>query len=141
GARPAGGVLGGRGELPAGMPRSRGGGEMTEVVEMAGPTSAAPPHRFEAGPPPIAQAIGLGAAVDYLTGIGMAALHEHEQEITGYALEALSTVPTLRLIGPETMADRGGALSVQLGDLHPPDVGPGPDEVRGPGRGGHPIAP
>jgi len=134
------GVLWGRGELLAAMPPFLGGGEMIEVVEMARSTYAAPPHRFEAGTPPIAQAIGLGAAVDYLTGIGMATLHEHEQAITGYALEALSTVPTLRLIGPDTLADRGGAISFQLGDLHPHDVGQVLDEVGVAVRVGHHCA-
>jgi cysteine desulfurase / selenocysteine lyase len=134
------GVLWGRGELLAVMPPFLGGGEMIEVVEMARSTYAAPPHRFEAGTPPIAQAIGLGAAVDYLTGIGMAALHEHEQEITGYALQALATVPTLRLIGPDTVADRGGAISFQLGDLHPHDVGQVLDEVGVAVRVGHHCA-
>ncbi len=134
------GVLWGRGELLAAMPPFLGGGEMIEVVEMARSTYAAPPHRFEAGTPPIAPAIGLGAAVDYLTGIGMAALHEHEQAITGYALEALSTVPTLRLIGPDTMLDRGGAISFQLGDLHPHDVGQVLDEVGVAVRVGHHCA-
>ena len=107
---------------------------------LARSTFAAPPHRFEAGTPMIAQAVGLGAAVDYLTGLGMAAVYAHEQEITGYALQALSAVPTLRLIGPASMTDRGGAVSFQLGDLHPHDVGQVLDEVGVAVRVGHHCA-
>jgi len=134
------GVLWGRAELLASMPPFLGGGEMIELVEMARSTFAAPPHRFEAGTPMIAQAVGLGAAVDYLAGLGMGAVHAHEQAVTGYALEALSTVPTLRLIGPASTVDRGGAVSFQLGDLHPHDVGQVLDEVGVAVRVGHHCA-
>jgi cysteine desulfurase / selenocysteine lyase len=134
------GVLWGRADLLATLPPFLGGGEMIETVEMARSTFAAPPHRFEAGTPMIAQAIGLGTAVDYLTGLGMAAVHAHEQEITGYALQALSAVPTLRLIGPADTVDRGGAVSFQLGDLHPHDVGQVLDEVGVAVRVGHHCA-
>src|SRR6202012_3320767 len=76
------GVLWGRRELLAEMPPFLGGGEMIEMVTMQGSTYAEPPHRFEAGTPPIAQAVGLGAAVDYLTGVGMDAILAHEHELT-----------------------------------------------------------
>ena len=134
------GVLWGRAELLAVMPPFLGGGEMIELVEMTGSTYAIPPHRFEAGTPMIAQAIGLGAAVDYLTGIGMAAVHEHELAVTGYALEALAEVDGLRIIGPPDTADRGGAISFALGDLHPHDVGQVLDEVGVAVRVGHHCA-
>jgi len=90
---------------------------------MAGTTYAAPPARFEAGTPPIAEAIGLGAAVDYLNGLGMEAVHQHEQDITAYALKALSDVPGVRLFGPATPEGRGGTLSFALDGVHPHDVG------------------
>ena len=134
------GVLWGRGELLASMPPFLGGGEMIELVTMERSTYAAPPHRFEAGTPMIAQAIGLAAAADYLTGIGMDAVRAHEQEITGYALEQLATVPNLRLIGPADLTDRGGAVSFALGDLHPHDVGQVLDEVGVAVRVGHHCA-
>jgi cysteine desulfurase/selenocysteine lyase len=134
------GVLWGRAELLAVMPPFLGGGEMIELVEMTGSTYAAPPHRFEAGTPMIAQAIGLGAAVDYLTGVGMVAVHEHEQAVTGYALEALAGVAGLRIIGPPDTVDRGGAISFALGDLHPHDVGQVLDEVGVAVRVGHHCA-
>jgi cysteine desulfurase/selenocysteine lyase len=134
------GVLWGRGELLAAMPPFLGGGEMIELVQMDRSTYAAPPHRFEAGTPMIAQAIGLGAAVDYLEALGMEAVHAHEREITGYALKALSQVPHLRLIGPADLTDRGGAVSFALGDLHPHDVGQVLDELGVAVRVGHHCA-
>ncbi len=116
------GVLWGRYDLLALLPPFLGGGEMIEVVTMTGSTYAAPPHRFEAGTPPIAQAVGLGAAVDYLTNLGMAAVAAHEREVTAYALEGLATVPGLRVLGPTDLVDRGGAISFTLTDVHPHDV-------------------
>jgi cysteine desulfurase/selenocysteine lyase len=85
-------------------------------------TFAAPPARFEAGTPPIVQAIGLGAACDYLTGLGMATVAAHEQRATAYALEQLQRVPGLRVLGPTEAVDRGGAVSFELADVHPHDV-------------------
>jgi cysteine desulfurase/selenocysteine lyase len=117
------GVLWGRGELLAAMPPVLGGGSMIETVRMEGSTFLPPPARFEAGTPPIAQAVGLGAAVDYLTGIGMEAIAWHEKELTTYALEALATVPGLRLFGPRVPVGRGGTLSFDLEGVHPHDVG------------------
>ncbi|ASW55915.1 cysteine desulfurase [Plantactinospora sp. KBS50] len=117
------GVLWGRSELLAAMPPVLGGGSMIETVTMAGSTFAAPPARFEAGTPPIAEAVGLGAAVDYLSGIGMRAVQWHEKELTTYALDALRTVPDLRIFGPEVPVGRGGTISFALGDVHPHDVG------------------
>jgi cysteine desulfurase/selenocysteine lyase len=117
------GGLWGRFELLAAMPPFLGGGSMIETVSMSGSTYAPPPMRFEAGTPPIAEAVGLGAAVDYLTGIGMEAIHEHEVSLVSYALDALATVPELRIFGLQTAEGRAGAISFALGDVHPHDVG------------------
>ncbi|MGP3913399.1 cysteine desulfurase [Nonomuraea sp. 10N515B] len=117
------GVLWGRGELLEAMPPFLGGGEMIEAVWMDHSTYAPVPHKFEAGTPPIVEAIGLGAAVDYLTGIGMDAIEAHERELTAYALDALRDVSTLRIIGPETLEQRGGTVSFTLEGIHPHDVG------------------
>jgi cysteine desulfurase/selenocysteine lyase len=116
------GVLWGRYELLAELPPFLGGGEMIEVVRMTGSTYAAPPARFEAGTPPIAQAVGLGAALDYLAGIGMDKVAAHERAITAYALDGLQTVPGLKILGPTDIADRGGAISFELDGVHPHDV-------------------
>jgi len=105
------------------MPPFLGGGSMIETVSMSGSTYAPPPMRFEAGTPPIAEAVGLGAAVDYLTGLGMEAVHEHEAALVRYALDALATVPDLRIFGLPTAEGRAGAISFALGDVHPHDVG------------------
>jgi cysteine desulfurase / selenocysteine lyase len=123
------GVLWGRKELLEELPPFLGGGEMIEAVTMASSTFAAVPHKFEAGTPPIAQAVGLGAAVDYLTGLGMDAVARHEHAITTYALERLQSVDGLRVIGPATAEARGAAISFALGDLHPHDVGQVLDEL------------
>ncbi len=117
------GVLWGRAELLEAMPPFLGGGEMIETVRMEGSTFAPPPARFEAGTPPIAQAIGLGAAVDYLTSVGMESVHRHEKELTAYALDALEEVPGLRIFGPRVPVGRGGTLSFALDGVHPHDVG------------------
>jgi cysteine desulfurase/selenocysteine lyase len=117
------GVLWGRRELLEAMPPFLGGGSMIETVQMERSTYAAPPARFEAGTPPIAEAVGLGAAVDYLSGIGMEAIAAHEKELTLYALEALATVRGLRLFGPAVVVGRGGTISFDLDGVHPHDVG------------------
>jgi cysteine desulfurase / selenocysteine lyase len=117
------GVLWGRAELLAAMPPVLGGGSMIETVTMAGTTFAPPPARFEAGTPPIAQAVGLGAAVDYLSSIGMRAIQWHEKQLTAYALDALATVPGLRIFGPTVPVGRGGTISFALDGIHPHDVG------------------
>jgi cysteine desulfurase / selenocysteine lyase len=139
------GVLWGRGELLEVMPPFLGGGEMIELVTMERSTYAVPPHRFEAGTPMIAQAVGLGAAVDYLTDLGMDAVAAHEHEITSYALSRLASVPGLRIIGPATAVDRGGAVSFALTgpdgrDIHPHDVGQVLDELGIAVRVGHHCA-
>ncbi|GII87565.1 putative cysteine desulfurase [Sphaerisporangium siamense] len=117
------GVLWGRSELLEAMPPFLGGGEMIEAVWMDHSTFAPVPHKFEAGTPPIVEAVGLGAAVEYLTGVGMEEIQRHEHELTEYALGALAEVPGLRVIGPATAEDRGGTLSFTIPDIHPHDVG------------------
>ncbi|SDL63099.1 cysteine desulfurase / selenocysteine lyase [Tessaracoccus oleiagri] len=116
------GVLWGRYDLLAEMPPFLGGGEMIEVVEMERSTFAAPPHRFEAGTPPIAQAVGLGAAVDFLTGVGMDRIEAHEHELTAYALGKLTAIEGFTLLGPAEAIERGSAISFNLEGVHPHDV-------------------
>jgi cysteine desulfurase/selenocysteine lyase len=117
------GVFYGRAELLAAMPPFLTGGSMIEMVRMEGSTYAPPPQRFEAGVPMTSQAVGLGAAVDYLTDIGMDAVHEHELELTGLALEGLAAVPGVRILGPRTLSSRGGAVAFVVDGIHAHDVG------------------
>ena len=116
------GVLWGRRELLEELPPFLGGGEMIETVSMERSTYAAVPHKYEAGTPPIAEAVGLGAAVDYLSSVGMEAIAAHEREITAYALEALAGVQGVHILGPTEAVDRGGAISFTLDGVHPHDV-------------------
>jgi cysteine desulfurase/selenocysteine lyase len=121
------GVLWGRRELLETLPPFLGGGEMIETVAMERSTFAPPPHKFEAGTMPIAEAAGLSAAIDYLHDIGLEEIHAYEHELLAYALEQLAEVEGLRLIGPAEAADRGGALSFTLDgldgrEIHPHDV-------------------
>jgi cysteine desulfurase/selenocysteine lyase len=117
------GVLWGKAELLEDLPPFLTGGSMVTAVTMESATWAAAPQRFEAGVPNMAQAVGLGAALNYLTNIGMDAIAEHERSLTGYALEKLLLIPGLRIVGPEENLDRGAALSFTLKDIHPHDVG------------------
>jgi cysteine desulfurase/selenocysteine lyase len=117
------GVLWGRGELLAALPPFLTGGSMIELVRMEGSTYAPPPQRFEAGVPMTSQAVGLGAAVDYLNGLGMEAVFAHELALTGAALDGLAQVPGVRIIGPRDLADRGGAVSFVVDGVHAHDVG------------------
>jgi cysteine desulfurase/selenocysteine lyase len=134
------GVLWGRYDLLESLPPFLGGGEMIEEVALTGSTYALPPARFEAGTPPIAQAVALGTAVDYLADIGMAAVAEHEHRLTAYLLDRLGTVEGLKIIGPPTTVDRGGIVSFTLGRLHPHDVGQVLDEQGIAVRVGHHCA-
>jgi cysteine desulfurase/selenocysteine lyase len=138
------GVLWGRYDLLAELPPFLGGGEMIEVVTMSGSTYAPPPHRFEAGTPPIAQAVGLATAASYLTDLGMDQVAAHEQDVTAYALQGLATVPGLRVVGPAEPVDRGGAISFTLrtadGEIHPHDVSQLLDSRGIAVRGGHHCA-
>jgi cysteine desulfurase / selenocysteine lyase len=116
------GVLWGRYDLLDSLPPFLGGGEMIEVVRMTGSTFAPPPYRFEAGTPPIAQAVGLHAAIEYVSAIGMDRIAAHEQELTAYALAEMQKVRGLRILGPTEAVDRGGAISFTLEGVHPHDV-------------------
>src|SRR4249920_1438831 len=108
------GVLWGRRELLDEMPPFLGGGEMIETVWMERSTYAPPPHKFEAGTMPIAQAVGLGAAMDYLNEIGRDAIHVHEQQLLGHALTELAKIDGVRILGPTTPAGRGSAVSFEV---------------------------
>jgi cysteine desulfurase/selenocysteine lyase len=116
------GALWGRKDRLEEMEPTEGGGEMINVVERHSSTLAPVPHKFEAGTPPIAEAVGFGAAVDYLSAVGMDNVLAHEREITTYALERLSEVPDLKIYGPTDITKRGGAVSFVLGDIHAHDI-------------------
>jgi cysteine desulfurase/selenocysteine lyase len=116
------GVLWGRRELLEEMPPFMAGGEMIKVVRLEGTTYADLPHKFEAGTQPIAEVIGLGAAVDYLTAIGFDAIRAHEEQLTEYAYEALTEIEGLRIFGPPLGPDRAGVLSFDVAGIHPHDL-------------------
>jgi cysteine desulfurase/selenocysteine lyase len=134
------GVLWGRYDVLDALPPFLTGGSMIEVVRMEGSTFAAPPQRFEAGVPMTAQAIGLGAAVDYLTGLGMDKVEAHEKAITGYALDKLAEIPGVTVIGPPDTVARGGAVSFTVEGIHPHDVGQVLDDLGIAVRVGHHCA-
>jgi cysteine desulfurase/selenocysteine lyase len=134
------GGLYGRYELLEAMPPFLTGGSMIEQVFMDHSTYAAPPARFEAGVPMTSQAVGLGAAVDYLETLGMKAVADHEAELTGLALDKLSAVPGIRIIGPSDLVDRGGAVSFVVGGVHAHDVGQILDDAGVAARVGHHCA-
>jgi cysteine desulfurase/selenocysteine lyase len=117
------GMLWGRPEVLAAMPPFLSGGSMIETVFMDHSTYSAPPKRFEAGTPMVAQAVGLRAAVRYLEGLGMTAVQEHEDALTAYALARLGDLPGVRIIGPTDLVDRGSAISFAVEGIHPHDVG------------------
>jgi cysteine desulfurase / selenocysteine lyase len=134
------GVLWGKYDLLAQLPPFLGGGEMIETVDMTGTTYAAPPHRFEAGTPMIAEAVGLGAAIDYVSAIGMANIAAHERELVAHALAGLKTVEGVRIVGPSDTFDRGSAISFVLDRVHPHDVAQLLDEQGIAVRAGHHCA-
>jgi cysteine desulfurase/selenocysteine lyase len=116
------GVLWGRRDLLEEMPPFLGGGDMIRRVTYDGADWNELPWKFEAGTPAIAEAIGLGAAIDYLTALGMPNVRAHEREIIAYALDRLAEVPGLTLIGPDDPDRRGGVATFTLDDIHPHDV-------------------
>jgi cysteine desulfurase/selenocysteine lyase len=118
------GVLWAREELLEAMPAFLGGGEMIRDVRLDGWTPNEIPWKFEAGTMPIAEVIGLGAAIDYLTALGMDDVREHEVSLTGYALRTLNERfgDTIKIHGPSEPAMRGGVLSIAYGDVHPHDI-------------------
>jgi len=99
------------------------GGSMIETVTMTSATWAPAPRKFEAGVPNMAQAVGLGAAVDYLSNIGMDAIFEHEVQLTGYLINGLLAIPELSIVGPNNTDSRGGSVSFTVGQIHPHDLG------------------
>lgn len=116
------GAMWGTSERLEEMEPTEGGGEMINTVDRYESTWAPVPHKFEAGTPPIAEAVGFGAAVEYLGAVGMDKVESHERELTAYALEQLSEIPDLTIYGPTDVALRGGAVSFELGDIHPHDL-------------------
>lgn len=117
------GVLYGKAELLEKLPPFLTGGSMIEVVRMEKTTFAAPPTRFEAGTQMTSQVVGLGAAVKFLSEVGMDNIHAHEQKLTARALEGLKQIPGLRIVGPTTTEQRGGAVSFVVDGVHPHDLG------------------
>jgi cysteine desulfurase / selenocysteine lyase len=134
------GVLWGRRELLEALPPFLGGGEMIESVWMDRSTYAPPPHKFEAGTMPIAQAVGLGAAVDYLSDLDLAAVRAHEQNLLERALRALTEIEGLRILGPTEAVDRGSAISFTIEGVHPHDVSQVLDDRGVAVRAGHHCA-
>ncbi|WP_016699745.1 cysteine desulfurase [Actinoalloteichus spitiensis] len=134
------GVLYGRSELLEALPPFVTGGSMIEMVRMESSTFAPPPQRFEAGVPMTSQAVGLGAAVDYLSVVGMERIAAHEHLLTEAALSALSEIPGVTVVGPTTMVDRGGAVSFTVDGVHPHDAGQVLDSVGVAVRVGHHCA-
>ena len=134
------GVLWGRYELLEQLPPFLGGGEMIEVVRMTESSYAPPPHRFEAGTQPIAQAVGLGAAIDYLSSLGMSEIQAHETEITGRLLAGLGGLAGVHLLGPTDRDDRGGAVAFTVDGVHPHDLMQLLDSRGVAVRGGHHCA-
>ncbi len=116
------GVLHGRRELLEAMPPFLGGGHMIAKVAKFESRYADPPTRFEAGTSPIAEAVGLGAAVDYLGGFGMAAVWEHSRDVVGYAVGQLGAIDGLEIHGPSDLARRGSVVSFALDGIHPHDI-------------------
>lgn len=134
------GLLWGRHDLLSELPPFLGGGEMIEIVRMSGSTFAPPPHRFEAGTPPIAQAAAFATSLDYLDALGMDAIATHEHQITEYLLQGLQSVEGVHILGPTQMVDRGGAVSFTIADVHPHDVSQMMDARGVAVRGGHHCA-
>ena len=116
------GVLWARRELLEEMSPYQGGGEMIRIVERDGSTWAEVPHKFEAGTPNIAGAVGMAAAADFLEEVGFDEIAEHERTVVRYAVEQLSQVPGLRIYGPDSLDERSGVISFTLGDAHPHDI-------------------
>ncbi|PZS25770.1 MAG: cysteine desulfurase [Pseudonocardiales bacterium] len=116
------GVLWARRELLDAMPPFLGGGEMIESVAMTGSTFAQPPHKFEAGTMPIAEAVGLDAALRYVSEVGLDAIRAHEHELLTHALDGLAALDGVRILGPTDAADRGATIAFLVDDVHPHDV-------------------
>ena len=115
------GALYAKARLLESMPPFLGGGDMIKTVHLRSFSSNNIPHKFEAGTPAIAEAVGFGAAVEYLSRIGMEAVAAHEQEMIGYALERLEEIPGIRVLGPDA-EKKGGVAAFTLDEVHPHDV-------------------
>jgi len=115
------GVLYGRKDLLESMPPFLGGGDMIKRVHLRSFTNNELPYKFEAGTPAIAEAVGMGAAVDYLSSVGLGSIAEHEKEIVSYALERLEEIPGVWVFGPEAQY-KGGVVSFTLAGVHPHDI-------------------
>ncbi|HEY7035923.1 MAG TPA: SufS family cysteine desulfurase [Thermomicrobiales bacterium] len=116
------GVVYGKKWLLDAMPPFMGGGGMIRKVALERTTYADVPARFEAGTPAVGEAIGLGVAVEYLTGLGVDRIIAHERDVVGYALDRLAEVPGLTIYGPSDPSQRSGVVAFTLGDIHPHDV-------------------
>jgi len=116
------GVLYAKAELLEAMPPFLGGGEMIKEVYLRESTYKEPPHKFEAGTPNIAGVVGLGAAIDYLSGIGMENVRQYEESLTAYALKKLLNVEGLTVYGPAKVTDRGGVVAFNVKGIHPHDL-------------------
>ena len=136
----ASGILYGRRSILEAMPPFMGGGEMIREVWFDHATYNDLPYKFEAGTPNIAECIGLGVAVDYLTRIGMEKIRQHEKEITRYALDCLRTFPEVNVYGPMDVEKRGGLVAFTLGDVHPHDIATFADQDGVAIRAGHHCA-
>lgn len=134
------GILWGKKELLDEMPPFLTGGSMIETVTMESATYLDAPKRFEAGVPNMAQAVGLGAAVDYLNRVGLDAIHSHEVALTQKALEGLQTIQGLSVIGPKDLEMRGGVVSFTVEGIHPHDLGQALDQYGIAVRTGHHCA-
>ena len=134
------GVLAGRLELLEAMQPFLGGGEMISNVTLEGTTFNEVPYKFEAGTPPIAEAVGLGAAVDYLSALGMSAVRDHEIELLGHTLRSLAAVDRVTVHGPVDPQERGAAVSFSIEGIHPHDVGTIMDREGVAVRAGHHCA-
>ena len=129
------GVFYGRSEILESVPPWHGGGEMIVSVTLEKSSFKKPPHRFEAGTPNIAGAIGLAAAIDYIEGIGRAEIFQHDVDFAEYALKRMAELPGLRVLGPEQ--DRGGVISFVMDAAHPHDLTTFADQYGLALRGGH----
>ena len=116
------GVLHGRREILEDMRPFLGGGHMIKTVDRDGATWAELPHKFEAGTANVAEAVGLGAAIDYLGSLGMDAVRAHELDLSAYALERLRALEGVRVFGPSSVEERGGVVSFAIDGIHPHDV-------------------
>ncbi len=134
------GVLWGRSEILDEMPPFLTGGSMIETVTMESATYLPAPKRFEAGVPNMAQAVGLAAAIDYMDALSMDAIHQHEMSLTKLALDGVSSIKGLSVIGPKELINRGGVISFAIEGIHPHDLGQALDQFGIAVRTGHHCA-